>query len=261
MKKMIRFSVAALTLLAASGSAMADWTSYVVREGGGSAPIIQSRDDVSTGAMEFITSLSGQKAAWSTNDVNGCTVGDLASISIERLGDNIAVSGAPYGPYINIWVTDGSGNYAIVANEPSNAEWQPGNMQWDMTWDILKTKTLKVYETVGAGTNTSWVNTLTGKTTDLTFEDVSSLIIEAPSVAYIAAGNGVGTGAPDELGTNIAYGFNWVFGDTLANYVTIGEGYIVANPIVTCSQAVPAPGAVLLSGLGISLAGFIRRRA
>lgn len=232
-----------MTLVMLVGVASADWTSFVIRENSTSgAPIIQSRDDIQSGAMEFITFAASQKAGWGTDAANGCTIGDLAAIRIDRLDDYTrftAGSGPAVAPYFNIWVTDGSGKYAVIANEPSNAEWQPGNNQWDMTWDTLKTKTVKVYE----ATDVSW---LPNSGVGLTFDDLAGYTIQAPSVAELTTGwAGLGTGAPRELGTNIAYGFTWVFGDTLANYVSDDAGFIVANPTL-----IPEPATIALLGLG-----------
>jgi hypothetical protein len=59
------------------------------------------------------------------------------------------------------------------------------------------------------------------------------------------------------LGTNKAYAFNWVFGDTLNNYVSGQEGYVVGAPVAS----VPEPASMLLLGFGlIGLAGFATRR-
>ncbi len=243
MKKLI--AICAVTVLIAfTNVSLADWETFVIRQSStGASPIIQSRDDVASGAMEFITFASSQKAAWGTNAVDGIMVGDLTGIGIDRLDDYTrfgAGSGPAVAPYFNIWITDGSGKYAVIANEPSNAEWQPGNNQWDITsWDMLKTKTLKVYE----NSDKSW---LPDNGVGLTFEDVANYIIQAPTVAELTAGwAGLGGGAPRELGTNIAYGFNWMFGDTLSNYVSGEDGFIVANPTV-----VPEPATIALLTLG-----------
>jgi len=231
-----------LVLAVLVGTVSADWSTFVIRENSTSgAPIIQPRDDVQLGAMEFITFASNQKAGWGTNNANGYTVGDLAAISIDRLDDYTRFtvgSGNYVAPYFNIWITDGNGKYAVIANEPSNPEWT-GTSEWDMTWDILKTKTLKVYEV----TDKSW---LPNNGVGLTFQDVTGFKIQAPTAAQLAAGwSGLGTGAPRELGTNVAYGFNWIFGDTLANYVSGQDGFIVASPTV-----VPEPATMALLALG-----------
>jgi hypothetical protein len=244
MKKMTYIMMIALTI----GIASADWNAYVIRNNTtAGAPDIISRDDLQPGALEFGIFAANQKAGWGTNAVNGYTIGDLAAISINRLDDytRFNVGSGPYvAPYFNIWITDGSGKYAVIANEPSNPEWT-GTSEWNMTWDILKTKTLKVYET----SDLSW---LPNNGVGLTFENVAGYTIQAPTAAELTAGwTGLGTGAPRELGTNAAYGFNWIFGDTLANYISGEDGFIVANPTV-----VPEPATMLLLGLG----GLLCRR-
>jgi hypothetical protein len=59
------------------------------------------------------------------------------------------------------------------------------------------------------------------------------------------------------LGTNVAYGVNWVFGDTLANYVAGMEGFVVIDPMVA---AVPEPATFALVGLAIGGCTMVRRR-
>jgi hypothetical protein len=226
-----------LALLLTAGAALAQsnvdpgWSAFIIRNGATGSPVIHN-DETLTQALEIATWESGQKAALGTNMLNGAKVSDIARLHIDRL-DNVAISGSAWGPYFNIWVTDGFGHYAVIANEPSNPEWT-ASTRWDVTsWDLLKTKVCKVYETPGAGANTSWVHTLVGHTS-LTFEDVGNLVIEAPLPAYIADPlNLVTNGAPRVLGTNVAYGFNWMFGDTMANYVTGGDGFVVDNYYVS----------------------------
>lgn len=150
-------------------------------------------------------------------------------ISRKRLDDETrytAGSGPAVAPYINIWITDGAGKFAVIANEPSNPEWSGAfNDGYDITWDYLKTKTVKVYE----NNDKTW---LPSNGVGLTFEDLADYTILAPTVAQLTTGwSGLGSGAPRELGTNIAYGINWVLGDTQANYVSGSDGYILAQPV------------------------------
>ena len=226
-----------LALLLTAGAALAQsnvdpgWTAFIIRPGATGVPVIQNHD-VFTQAVEIATWEGSQKAALGTNMLNGAKVSDITRLHIDRL-DNIEISGSAWGPYFNIWVTDGYGHYAVIANEPSNPEWTTLT-RWDITsWDMLKTKTCKVYETPNAGTNTSWVHLLVGHP-NLTFEDVGNLVIAPPTPAYIADPlNAVTGGAPRVLGTNVAYGFGWIFGDTMANYVTGGDGFVVDNYYVS----------------------------
>jgi hypothetical protein len=259
MRKSIYWLALASAVMIAVGvqNAMAEWTTFVIRNASdGSSPGINDVVEAGAPAKEFVINKANMKAGWGTDRMNGIRIGSLETVSIDRLDDTTrftAGSGPAVGPYINLWVTDGSGRFAVIANEPSNAEWQPGNKQWDMTWDILKTKSLKVYE----NSDKSW---LPNSGVGLTFDGVKDYLIQAPTPAQLTAGwAGLGTGAPRELGTNKAYGFNWVFGDTQSNYVSGGDGYIVANP-----TALPEPGAIMLltaAGLGLLCYTWRRRRS
>ncbi len=237
MKKWIRNTMlAAVAMTSAAAVQAADWSAFVIRNATvtGNAPVILPNDEIQPGSIEIAILEGGQKVGLGTDLINGAKVSQIATLHIDRL-DNVATSGSLYGPYFNIWVTDGAGHYAVIANEPSNAEWA-GSL-WDVSsWDFLKTKTCKVYEAPGATTGTSWLHTLVGKSSGLTFADVANLVIAPPSPAYIQnLANAVGTGAPDEIGTSIARGFNWMFGDTAANYISGGDGFIVNNYSATAN--------------------------
>ena len=230
-----------LNVSAASGiPEVADgWSVFQIRAGSttGAEALIADHDALQENSIEIGTTEGGQKVGLGTDLINGVNVSQIATLHIDRL-DDVAASGSLWGPYFNVWVTDGAGNYAVIANEPSNPEW--AGSRWDVSsWDFLKTKTCKVYETPGWNTGTSWLHTLVGKTSGLTFEDVADLVIAPPPASYIHdPANSVGSGAPDELGTSIARGFNWIFGDTAANYVTGGDGFVVNNYSATATYPV-----------------------
>lgn len=228
------------------GAINSSWTPFVVRNAtsSGNPPAINDVVEGGVLAKEFVIAEGGQKAAWGTRMLDGKKVKDIEGhiLRLDDYGRFAAGSGPRVAPYFNIWVTDGNGKFAVIANEPSNPEWtgNPGS-QWNFDWAVLKTKTAKAYE----NSDKTW---LPNNGVGMTFEDLADYTILPPTPAQLSAGwPGLGGGAPRELGTNKAYGFNWVFGDTLSNYVSGDPGYVVAQPDIR--KDAPA----LVNGYGIAL--------
>lgn len=235
---------------------------FVIRD----SPTIQPGPQ--PGQTEIITDVSGEKAAWGSDALDGATISQMWA-TITRYDDTSrfsAGSGPAVAPYFNIWVTDGGGNFAVIANEPSNPAFQPlfednldGSKTYDLDYTDVSSTVAKVYETPGWNTDSSWVHTYVGSGDPLTFADLKDLTILAPDASYINGGNSVGTGAPvarqADPNNDYAYGFNWVFGDTLSNYVSGDDGYIVGNE---GASAVPTPAAFGAGLLG--LASVLMRR-
>jgi hypothetical protein len=95
----------------------------------------------------------------------------------------------------------------------------------------------------------------------LHFKDLANFELMAPTSAQLLAGwAGLGGGAPRESGTNMAYGVNWVFGDTLSNCVSGDPGYRVGGASVTANDGtVPEPATLALAGLALAGLGWSRR--
>lgn len=247
---------ASAALLLTAHSASAAFISYTIR---GTPTVINNSP--AAGTTTFGIASPGDKAALGSSSLDGHTLSEISQLGISRVDDYTrfsAGSGPRVGPYLNFWITDGLGNYAVAANEPSNPEWtvdyEANGGKYLFDWDYLKTKTVKFYENA----DKSW---LPSSGIGLTFADIASFVIEAPTVAALTTGwTGLGPGAPRELGTNVAYGVNWVFGDTLANYVSGGDpGYQVRDAVAAVA-AVPEPASLLLGGLALATLGAVRRR-
>lgn len=240
-------------MVVCAGTAHAGFVSYTIRN----SPTI---NDLGGGVTEFVIDASGEKAALGSSDIDGRKLGQITTLNITRVDDAKPYangSGPAKAPYLNIWITDGAGRYAVVANEPTDAEWaavyneEAGDQTYDITWNILKTMTLKVHET----SDKSW---LPNSGVGLKFGDLADFVIAPPTVSELTTGwAGLGTGAPRELGTNKAYGVNWVFGDTLSNYVAGNAGYQVRDASVT---AVPEPASLALVAAALVGLGWSRRR-
>lgn len=267
-------TVAALAAMACGGTALAQNNStnantYIIRNSsGGVPPVIQDNTSYVPGATEFIISLGSQKAGLGVPGFEGKTLSEVTNLALTRLDNRnrfTAGSGPAVAPYLNFWITDGNGRYAVVANEPSDPDFQALYAKgYNLTWTDLANKVAKVYET----SDLSWLPTSgsSGKpaqagrqnplSTNLyTFADLANFIIQAPTSAQLATGwTGLGTGAPRELLTNRAFGVNWVFGDTLTNYISGAEGYVVAAPrdtnlTITDTAVLAAAPTAALSGI------------
>jgi hypothetical protein len=255
-QKFFAAGIAALGLTAAAADAApTGWTPYTIR----SSPTINDNYGGDPNATQFIVNGSGTKAGLGTNNLNGYTIGQIGQLQINR-DDNYArfltSEGAYYAPYMNIWVKDAQGQVAVLANEPSNAEWT-GTSEWNTTGANLATKTVKVFENEAGFDLPSGITLGAGGLTNGTFADFAGYEIISPSNAYLVANEPNGSGAPRDLSTFNAYGFNWIFGDTGANYVSDTTGFIVSSPVAT---AVPEPTGIALIGLGAGALLLRRRR-
>ncbi|MEO8443624.1 MAG: VPLPA-CTERM sorting domain-containing protein [Gammaproteobacteria bacterium] len=247
--------VSGFAAVMASGPASAAFTSFVIRNSTSPPTGVAPTINTSVTQTEFVITIGGQKAGFGSNEANGVTLGDITNLYIDRIDDRTrftAGSGPYVAPYLNLWITDGT-NFAVVANEPSDGNFQPlYSNGYNLSFTDLSDKQAKIFENA----DKSW---LPSNGIGLTFADLAGFQILAPTVAQLTVGwAGLGSGAPREIGTNVAYGVNWVFGDTLANYVSDNTGYIVGND--ASISVVPVPAAVWLFGSALGLLGVAKRR-
>ena len=266
MKNSTKFvlSMSALALMAAE-AATAGFTPYVIRQSaGGVNPTIGTSGANTT----FGVPSPSQKAGWGSNDLNGITVGQISNIQFTlNSATPVGTTTPVILPYVNIWAQDAvSGNYfaiyfgldAFVTNTGGVKSVNVGTSQ-------MATVTFGVHETTaafgGVANSGSWLATalgVPGAGTSYTMAQVANFQIVAPPASWVASGNsnGVGGGAPRELGTNTTFGFNWIFGQG----GSADNGYNGYDYTVSGASVVPAPGALALLGVA-GLVGGRRRRA
>lgn len=244
-----------------------DWDAYLIKnaEVSGDSPAF----NVSSGQMSATIDQGGQKVGYGTSAVDGLTLGDITGFEVDRIdeGSNL------FAPYINIWVGDNAGKYAVFAIDPSN------HVSYDYTHTLNQTQwqdlEIWVYET--DRTDLSWLggDVYSTGTQYLMYDvdndgndandrvakigDLLDITILPPTAAELAGGlPGVGGGAPDELSTNAAYGFNLIFGDTGNNFSGNTSPFIINDD--PALSYVPEPTSLALLGLG-GLIAMRRRRA
>jgi hypothetical protein len=246
-----RIVFGAAIAIAACSNANADFTPYIIRNStvGDISPTI---NPLSPTGYEFFIAYSGQKAGLGSNDVNGATLGDITSVGIDRLDDHTrfdpgTIPGlGPYtAPYLNFWITNGV-DFAIASNSSAGIKSLYDN-GYHLTSADLMAQSACIYES----SNTSWL--ANGCAAGVTFQDLAGFTIQTPSAAILAA---AGTGAPHDLFGPAVYGVNWVFGDTLDNYISGSPGYKVDGANV----AVPEPGSIVLLLTVLGAIGVTSRR-
>ena len=266
MKNSTKFvlSMSALALMAAE-AATAGFTPYVIRQSaGGVNPTIGTSGANTT----FGVTLPSQKAGFGSNDLNGITVGQISNIQFTlNSATPVGTTTPVILPYVNIWAQDAvSGNYfaiyfgldAFVTNTGGVKSVNVGTSQMaSVTFGVSETSAAAG----GVAVAGSWLATalgVPGAGTSYTMAQVANFQIVAPPASWVASGNsnGVGGGAPRELGTNTTFGFNWIFGQG----GSADNGYNGYDYTVSGASVVPAPGALALLGVA-GLVGGRRRRA
>jgi hypothetical protein len=185
-------------------------------------------ENVAGDGFTFATPQGGQKVGYGTNYFDGRPINTIESVDFVKVFGMLKPGVIPY---LNIWVTDGAGNFAIIASE---------NIY---TGTDFSTRTeWKVFESAGNacigdcnaldwlfddGSQAGRVNqylTNDGANTTLAELGDNIVIVAGPST-YASAF--IGTGAPRG-----GFGFNIIWGDTQDNFAQ-AAGSKISNLTVT----------------------------
>ncbi len=206
-----------------------DFSVFNIRNTGGTntapwdANIVLSENAAGDG-FSFGTPDGGQKVGYGTKFFDGFRIN-----TIETVNWNLIYGNTGIGPYLNIWVTDGAGNYAIISSENKYTGKDFGSRdEW------------KIFEYGPSKTNFNWLfdsgtggrngaGYLTRNNVRATLSQLSDRIIIRELNTYPSTN--VGTGAPRG-----GYGFNLIWGDTQKNFTQkngqIGGLSITAGGVV-----------------------------
>ncbi len=191
-----------------------DFTAYYIRNANTTAnkistpwdtDIILSENEPGDG-FSYGTPRAGQKVGYGTKFFDGDKINSISSVNWNLISGNPGI-----GPYLNIWVTDGQGNYAVIASENDYRN-----------TDFTTRREWKIFEYGASTSNFNWLfdngtggrdasQYLTLNGVRVTLSQLSDRIkIGDPGVYPVP---NVGTGAPRG-----GYGFNLIWGDTQANF-------------------------------------------
>jgi hypothetical protein len=152
------------------------------------------------------TPRGGQKVGYGTKFFDGIKINTIETVNWSLIFGNSGIV-----PYLNIWVTDGNGNYAVIASENN---YQGTNFATRQEW--------KIFEYGPSTSNFNWLfaagtggrdaaQYLTLNGSRVTLSQLGDNIIVGDPGVYPSPN--VGTGAPRG-----GFGFNLIWGDTQANF-------------------------------------------
>lgn len=163
-------------------------------------------ENTSGDGFSYSTPRGGQKVGYGTKFFDGNKINTISSVDWDLISGNPGI-----GPYLNIWVTDGQGNYAIIASEN---EYRGTDFTTRREWKIFEYGTSTsnfdwLFDSGTGGRDAAQYLTLNG--TRVTLSELSDDIIIGDPGVYPAPN--VGSGAPRG-----GYGFSLIWGDTQSNF-------------------------------------------
>jgi len=172
------------------------------------ADVILSENAAGDG-FTFATPRGGQKVGYGTVFFDGVKVNTLESVSWNWLS---VPANNGIIPYLNIWVTDGQGNYAVLSSENN---YRGTNFGARREWKIFefgasKTDFSWLFDGRPASRDAAQYLVLNGQR--VTLSEISDRILIGDPKLYPATN--VGTGAPRG-----GYGLNLIWGDTQKNFI------------------------------------------
>ena len=170
------------------------------------ADILMAENTMGDG-FSYSTPRAGQKVGYGTDFFDGQKLNSIQSVNWTLISGNSGIV-----PYLNIWVTDGLGNYAVIASENN---YVGSNFSTRTEW--------KIFEFGSSKTNFNWLfdsgtgardgaQYLTLNGSRINLSQLSDRIVIGDPGIYPSSN--IGTGAPRG-----GYGFNLIWGDTQANFV------------------------------------------
>lgn len=210
------------------------------------------------------TPQGGQKVGYGTSAFDGFQINDLNTVDWDKISGPANLTA-----YLNIWVTDNAGNYAIISSEN---DYRNTAFNAREEWKIFEFGGT-AFSDVDPNNNFNWLfdsgtggrdgsQYLTNSTSPgslrVTLAELSNNIVVFGGMPYLS--QGVGSGAPQG-----GFGFNIIWGDTAANF-TNGNPYEVDNVTIkwnsvdyAAGAVVPIPAAAPLGLLGMGLIGLARK--
>lgn len=196
-----------------SGSILAPWETDIILN-----------ENAAGDGFTFGTPRGGQKVGYGTNFFDGVKLNTIETVNWNWLS---VPANSGIVPYLNIWVTDGLGNYAVIASENNYKGTDFGTRtEWKVFEFGVSSSNLDWLFDSGTGAKSA-TQYLTHNGINATLSELSDRIVIGDPGVYPSPN--VGTGAPRG-----GYGFNLIWGDTQSNFIA-PNGLQIGGLTVTAS--------------------------